>query len=60
MEKFIVLSDRVEVKWSTRTKGHYEERGYDYTYMGDTFRVDVGDLPEKSKIKVLIHTRIVI
>ena len=55
MEKFIVLNDRVEVKWSTRTKGHYEERGYDYTYMGDTFRVDVGDLPEKSKIKVLIQ-----
>lgn len=54
-DKFVVLNDRVEVKWSTRTKGHYVERGYKYTAMGDTFRVDVSDLPEQSKIKVLVQ-----
>ena len=55
MDKFVVLDDRVEVKWSTRTKRHYTERGYRYTMMGDIFRVDVHDLPEKSKIKVLVQ-----
>jgi len=54
-DKFIVLDDRVEVRWSSRTKTHYESLGYDYTMMGDSFRVDVTDLPPKSKMKVLVQ-----
>ena len=52
---FIVLDDGVDVKWSSRTKTHYTDLGYEYTRMGDTFRVDVVDLPTKSKIKVLVQ-----
>lgn len=54
-EKFVLLENSVEVKWSTRTKTHYVKQGYDYTAIGDIFRVDVYDLPEKSKIKVLVQ-----
>jgi len=55
MDKFLVLDEYVTVKWSTRTKTHYEERGYKYTAMGREFRVKVTDLPEKSKMKVLVR-----
>jgi len=54
-DKFDVLDKYVTVKWSTRTKSHYVDRGYKYTAMGREFKVAVTDLPDMSKEKVLIR-----
>lgn len=37
----MLISEKVETKWNSRTKKHYEEKGYLYTTMGDTIVVNV-------------------
>ena len=47
-----LISKTVKIKWSPRTKKHYEELGYIYTKMGDEFEVKVEDLTKGSNEKV--------
>ena len=47
-----LISKTVKIKWSPRTKKHYEELGYIYTKIGDEFEVKVEDLTKGSNEKV--------
>lgn len=35
----------IKIKWTTRNKKYYEERGYLYTGMGSELNIKLGDLP---------------
>src|SRR3712207_160799 len=48
-----IKKQKVIVKWSSKTKKYYEEKGYKFTKIKDEFEVDIKDLYEKSGIKVL-------
>lgn len=48
----ILLSKKVEQHWNSKIKKYYENKGYIYTHMGDTFLVNVDDLTDSSSIKV--------
>jgi len=48
----LLISEKVETKWNSRTKKHYEEKGYLYTTMGDTIVVNVFDLKDNSMVYV--------
>ena len=44
----------VEIKWSKKTKKHYESKGYVFTKYGDSFRVKAKDMLKGSKFKIVI------
>lgn len=48
----MLISEKVETKWNSRTKKYYEEKGYLYTTMGDTIVVNVFDLKDNSMVYV--------
>lgn len=48
----MLISKRVETKWNSKTKKHYEEKGYKYSKMGDTIIVNVFDLKDNSMVYV--------
>lgn len=50
-----IVSTVVKVKWGTKTKKYYEERGYKYTKQGDEFEVKIEDLTESSHALVEIR-----
>lgn len=52
--KIIYVDEWVEMKWVPSIKFYYEELGYKYTKMFDTFVVHVDDLPSGSAKKVNI------
>lgn len=51
----MMLSKEVKIKWNSKNKKHYEELGYEYTKMGDTFNVKVEDLTRGSNVLVDIE-----
>ena len=48
----MLLSKIVLVKWNSRIKKHYENKGYPFTKMGNEFKVIVEDLTNGSNVKV--------
>ena len=48
----MLITECVEMKWNSKNKKRYEELGYIYTKMKDSFMVKVCDLPKGSGIKV--------
>ena len=46
----MLLSTKVELKWNSKIKKHYEELGYMYTKMGEIFEVKVNDLTNGSQV----------
>ena len=44
----------VEMRWHSRNKQYYTERGYRFTKMGDIFDVKVEDLPSESHVYVKV------
>ena len=48
----MLLSKTVILKWNSRIKKHYENLGYKYTKMKDSFEVDVNDLTSGSNVLV--------
>lgn len=51
----LVDDQLIEVKWNAKTKKHFEEKGYKFTKMKDSFLVKVQDLTQWSKVKVKIQ-----
>lgn len=50
----LVENQLVEVKWNNYTKRWYEDRGYAFTHVGDSFHVHIKDLMPNSNAKVLV------
>lgn len=48
----MLISKKIEMKWNSRNKKRYEELGYVFTKVGDTFIIDVEHLSKYSKYKV--------
>lgn len=48
----MLLDQKVVVKWNPATKKYYESLGYKWTRNGDTFEIDIKDLPKGSDVKV--------
>lgn len=48
----LIEEQEIEVRWSPKTKKHYEERGYIFTKYKDTFIVKLRDLPTGSDYKI--------
>lgn len=48
----MISSDKVIIKWNSKTKKHYVDLGYEYTKMGDCFEVNVNDLTNGSNVDV--------
>lgn len=48
----IVLPQMIEIQWSKRTKSYYVLKGYNFTYIGDHFKVNVLDLTNGSRNSV--------
>ena len=48
-------NQEIETKWTSNYKKYYQDKGYVYTKMHDTFMVNIYDLPYGSskKVKVL-------
>ena len=43
-----IITKKVKVRWSTKTRRYYEKLGYVFTKYGDVFYVDISDLPKCS------------
>lgn len=48
----MLISEKVETKWNSKTKKYYMELGYIYTKMKDNFIVNVFDLKDNSGVYV--------
>lgn len=46
------LMEMIPIKWTTRNKKYYEDKGYKYTKLGDEFFIYLKDLPENSQMRV--------
>lgn len=49
----MLVDQKVEMRWHPMNKKYYIEKGYDFTKIGDIFLIDVNDLRETSKVKVI-------
>lgn len=45
----MLITKKMLIKWQGNTKGHFEEKGYNFTKFGDSFEIDVFDLSDGSK-----------
>lgn len=50
----IDLKQIVHLKWTTRNKKYYENKGYNYTYIGDNLDIILADLPLNSNERVSV------
>ena len=50
----MILTKELDIKWVPSSKKYYEEKGYKFTKLGDTFTVKVEDLSRSSHYKVKI------
>jgi very-short-patch-repair endonuclease len=48
----IVKNQKTIIKWNPRNKKHYVSKGYEYTSMGNEFKVNITDLTKGSKVKI--------
>lgn len=51
----MLINQEVEVRWVTKTRKHYIEKGYKYTELYDYFMVSVNDLTKGSHVAVDIE-----
>lgn len=51
----MLLSKTTKVKWNSKIKQHYVDKGYTFTKMGDEFEVDVHDLTIASRSIVKVR-----
>ena len=51
----MILTKELDIKWAPSSKKYYEEKGYKFTKLGDTFTVKVEDLSRSSHYKVKIQ-----
>lgn len=49
----MVLDEYIELRWHSRNKGYYIEKGYVFTFVSDALIVKISDLRESSNIKIL-------
>lgn len=47
----ILLTNQVAIKWCSRTKYHYIDKGYIFTKIGNTFLCDINDATKHRLIK---------
>ena len=50
----MILTKELDIKWVPSSKKYYEEKGYKFSKLGDTFTVKVEDLSRSSHYKVKI------
>lgn len=55
MVNLLLIQQTVNVKWNAKTKKHYEQLGYTFTKMGDSFIVKCSDLTDGSNVRVTIR-----
>ncbi|MQR94773.1 hypothetical protein [Fictibacillus phosphorivorans] len=49
----MLVTKNAIVRWTAnKTKSHYIDKGYHYTFIGDEFLIPVNDLPSSSNVKV--------
>lgn len=48
----LILKQKVNVKWNQRNIKHFQSLGYQFTKLGDEFKVNVNDLMKGSKVKI--------
>ena len=48
----ILLTKQVTVKWCSRTKYHYIDKGYNFTKIGDIFTANINDVTHGSDVMV--------
>ncbi len=51
----MIITKKVEVKWNSKTKSYYIDKGYKFTKMKDSFMVKTEDLTNGSNIKILVR-----
>ena len=52
-----LITETVRVKWCNSNKKHYIALGYEFTKMGDEFKVKTEDLPKGSSKKIKYQSR---
>ena len=50
----MLISKEVKMRWNSKNKRFYEDKGYTYTKMRDEFYVRVEDLKEGSNVKIQV------
>lgn len=50
----MIISETVTVRWSNKTRKHYEKLGYVFTHYRDIFKIPVNHLPNTSGHRVLV------
>ena len=55
MVRQVLITEEVTIKWSARTRKHYEDKGYVFTKTGDKFNVNAGDLTDCSSALVNVQ-----
>jgi len=50
----MVLDEFVEVKWHSRNKNFFTNKGYVFTFMSDVFVVKTSDLMKSSHVKIRV------
>jgi len=48
----MLLDEKVKTNWNSKTKKHYVDLGYIYTFMKDEFEINVEDLTHQSYVRV--------
>lgn len=51
----MLLTKTVEIKWTNKIKKHYVDKGYEFTKIGDSFKVRVEDLTNGSHATVEVQ-----
>lgn len=49
---YILLTEKVKLKWCSKTKYHYINCGYEFTKIGDYFEANINDVTKGSSVKV--------
>lgn len=52
--RWMIIDQMVEMTWNGRNKKYYIEKGYNFTKIGDKFKVNTDDLARTSKVKVVV------
>jgi len=51
----VLITKTLKIKWSSKTRSWYKNKGYIYTKNGDEFTIKVDDLPNKSGVQVIVE-----
>lgn len=53
--KNILTKDTIKIKWSSKIRQYYIDKGYIFTKNGDEFEVKIKDLPQCSKFEIEVE-----